>query len=387
MGFISRTLPSVPVMKRYLRVLALSAFFVPVAIIAGCGEESLPGNAVAEVDGTAIEKADFEHWLDIAAKSGGQSGAAVPKPPLFTDCIAQAKKTAAKPAKGQPKPTDADYKKQCQQQYDQIREQVLGLLISFEWISHEAEEQGVKATDEEVNKAFAALKKQYYPKEADFKKFLEQSGYTNEDLLQRTRLNVLAEKIRDKVTKGKDKVSDAQVKSYYDKNQQQFSQPERRDVSLIKTKTKDQAEEAKAALQSGQPFKQVVKQYSTDKASKAQGGKLPAVAEGQQEKALDAAIFDAKKGKLTGPVKTQFGYYLFKVDKVTAASKQTLEEATTTIKQVLASQNQQKALDAWVKGFSKKWKAQTECRKGYVVQDCKDAPKPTPTPAATQPVQ
>jgi foldase protein PrsA len=86
-------------------------------------------------------------------------------------------------------------------------------------------------------------------------------------------------------------------------------------------------------------------------------------------------------------VKTQFGYYLFKVDKVTAASKQTLEEATTTIKQVLASQNQQKALDTWVKAFTKKWKAQTECRKGYVMKDCKNAPKATPTPAATQPAQ
>ena len=60
-------------MIRYLRVLALGAFFVPAAILAGCGEEGLPGNAVAEVDGTTIEKADFEHWLDIAAKSNSSS--------------------------------------------------------------------------------------------------------------------------------------------------------------------------------------------------------------------------------------------------------------------------------------------------------------------------
>ena len=198
-------------MKRYLRVLALGAFFVPAAILAGCGEEGIPGNAVAEVDGTAIEKADFEHWLDIAAKSSGQPDAVVPKPPEFTECIAQAKKAAAKPAEGQPKQTDADYKKQCQQQYDQLREQVLGLLISFEWIEREAEEQGVKVTDAEVKKSFEEQKKQSYPKDADFKKFLEQSGYTNEDLLMRVRLDVLSNKIRDKVTKGKDKVSDAQV--------------------------------------------------------------------------------------------------------------------------------------------------------------------------------
>jgi foldase protein PrsA len=76
---------------------------------------------------------------------------------------------------------------------------------------------------------------------------------------------------------------------------------------------------------------------------------------------------------------------------VTAASQQTLAEATPSIKDVLASQNQQKALDAFVKNFRKKWKAETECRKGYLTQDCKNAPKatPTPTPGAvpTQPPQ
>ena len=69
-----------------------------------------------------------------------------------------------------------------------------------------------------------------------------------------------------------------------------------------------------AELEDGKSFKEVAKKYSIDEASKSQGGKLPAVAKGQQEKALDEAVFKAKKGELTGPVKTQFGYYVFEVD-------------------------------------------------------------------------
>jgi foldase protein PrsA len=368
-------------MRKHLEKMALvCAFFAPAAIVAGCGEEGIPGNAVAEVDGTPIERSDFDHWLTIAAKSSGQPNAAVPKPPDFKECIAQAKKAAAKPAEGQPKQTDADFKKQCQQQYDQLRDQVLGLLISFEWIKREAEEQGVEVTDEEVKKSFEQQKKQSFPKEADFQKFLDQSGQTVEDVMLRVRLDALSNKIRDKVTKGKDKVTDAQIKEYYEKNKAQFAQPERRDLHIVLTKTKAKAEQAKAALENGQPFKKVAKQYSIDDASKAQGGKLPAVAKGQQEKAFDTAIFGADKGKITGPVKTQFGFYVFKVDKINAASQQTLEQAKATIKQVLASQNQQKALDTFVKDFRKKWKEETECREGYVTQDCKNAPKPTPTP-------
>jgi foldase protein PrsA len=378
--FNKQPLPSIPIMRRKLAVLALGAFFVPAAIVAGCGESGIPGNAVAEVDGTPIEKADFEHWLNVAAKSSGQQDAAVPKPPEFTGCIAQAKKTAAKPAEGQPKQTDADFKKQCQQQYNQLRDQVLGLLISFEWIEREAKDQGVSVTDAEVKKSFEEQKKQSFPKEADYEKFLKTSGQSNEDVLMRVRLDALSNKIRDKVTKGKDQVTDKQIQDYYDKNKNQFAQPERRDLSIVLTKTEAKAKEAKAALQSGQPFKKVAKKYSIDDASKAQGGKLPGVAKGQQEKAFDTAIFGADKGKITGPVKTQFGWYVFKVDKVNAASQQTLEQAKATIKQVLASQGQQKALDTFVKNFRKKWKEKTECREGYRTQDCKNAPKPTPTP-------
>jgi foldase protein PrsA len=365
-------------MRRQLTVLALGAFFVPAAIVAGCGG-GVPGNAVAEVDGTAIEKDTYNHWLNVAAKSSGPD-AKVPVPPDYTDCIAQAKKAAAKPAKGQPKQTDADYKKQCEQQYNQLRDQVLGLLISFEWIEREAEDQGIKVTDAEVKKSFDEQKKQSFPKTADYEKFLKDSGQTNEDVMQRVRLDTLSQKIRDKVTKGKDQVTDQQIEDYYNKNKAQFAQPERRDLSIVLTKKEAKAREAKAALESGESFKTVAKQYSIDDASKAQGGKLPAVAKGQQEKAFDEAIFKAKKGKIEGPVKTQFGWYVFRVDKVSKASQQSLAQAKTTIKQVLASQNQQKALDAFVKDFRKKWKEKTECRDDFVTQDCKNAPKPTPTP-------
>jgi foldase protein PrsA len=387
MCFMDQPLPSIAIMRRNLVVLALGAFFVPAAILAGCGESGVPGNAVAEVDGTPIEKADFEHWLTVAAKSSGQADAAVPKPPDYTACIAQAKKTAAKPAKGQPKQTDADFKKQCQQQYNQLRDQVLGLLISFEWIKREAQEQGVSVTDAEVKKSFEEQKKQSFPKEADYQKFLENSGQTEADVMMRVRLDALSNKIRDKVTKGKDKVTDQQVEDYYKKNKAQFAQPERRDLSIVLTKTEGKAKQAKTALTDGQPFKTVAKKFSIDDASKAQGGKLPAVAKGQQEKAFDTAIFNAKKGKITGPVKTQFGWYVFKVDKVNKASQQSLEDAKTTIKQVLASQNQQKALDAFVKDFRKRWKEKTDCREGYRTQDCKNAPKPTPTPTPAAPGQ
>src|SRR3954465_8580256 len=89
--------------KTKLFTLALGAFFVPAALVAGCG--GVPGDAVATVDGDRVQKSEFNPWLNAAAKSGGQGAAAAARPPKFTECIAQKRRTTPKPAKGQPKVT------------------------------------------------------------------------------------------------------------------------------------------------------------------------------------------------------------------------------------------------------------------------------------------
>src|SRR4051795_7736442 len=380
-------------MNKNLRLLlAVGAIAVPAAALSACGSDSVPGNAVAKVGDDSITKADFNHWMRVAAISSqgalpGQKKTAVkvPQPPDFADCVENKTKTAPKPAKGQPKPTAAQFKAQCKQEYEGLRDQVLQFLISAHWIQNEASDQNVKVSDAEVNKQFQQTKKQSFPKPKDYAKFLKDSGMSQEDILFRVKLDTLSNKLREKVTKGKDKVTDPQIAAYYNKNKQRFAQPERRDLRIVLTKDKAKADQARAAVASGTPFKDVAKKYSIDQASKSQGGVLLAVAKGQQEKALDKAVFAAKKGQLVGPVKTQFGYYVFKVQKITPASQQSLKQANQTIKQLLASQNQQKALDSFVKDFRKKWKDKTNCRSGFVTQDCKNAPKPKNTTSTGAP--
>jgi foldase protein PrsA len=363
-------------LKSALTLLALAGAGVT---FAACG--GVPSNAVATVDGEAIDKQDFSHWLTIAAKSSGAENAAVPDPPNYAKCVAAKRKSTPAPAKGQPKTTDAQLKTQCKTEYEQQRSQVMQLLVSFKWIQGEADAQGVKVTDAEVKKSFDEQKKQSFPKDADYQKFLKTSGQSQEDILQRVKLDLLSNKIRDKVVKGKDKVSDKAINDFYNKNKERFAQPEKRDLRVVLTKNQNEAADAKAALEGGDSWKKVAKKYSIDDTSKASGGKLAAQAKGTLDKELDEAVFGADKNKLTGPIKTQYGYYVFTVTGVTEASQQTLAEAKETIKQTLVSQQQQKALDAFVKDFTKRWKEKTECSEGYATSDCKNGPKATPTPS------
>jgi foldase protein PrsA len=359
-------------MPRILRIaLPIAAC---AALIAGCGSD-VPSNGVAKIGDSVITKDQFNHWLDAAAHGSAAPGSAVvvPDPPSYTKCVAnQAKQPVPKGAK---KPTTAQLKTQCKQQYDALKQQVMQFLVSAEWIQQEAKKQNVKASDKEVQKQFQDQKKQSFQKEADYKKFLTNSGMTEADLIFRVKLDVISNNVRNKVIKGKDAVTDAQISSYYNKNKQRFAQPQRRDLLVVLTRTKAKADEAKRELNGGASWKSVAKKLSIDEASKAQGGKLPGVAKGQQEKAFDDAIFSAKKGATTGPVKTQFGYYVFQVTKVTPAAQQSLAQTKETIKNLLKSQNQQKALNTFVTQFRKDYKAKTKCSKAYVIPDCSNAPK------------
>ena len=354
-------------------LLPLAALAVGVFAIAGCGND-VPAGAVAKVGDSTITQEEFDKWLSTAAKGNAQGAtAAVPDPPDFEKCVAAKGKTPV--PKGQKQPTDDALKKQCKSEYDALKKEVMQFLIQAEWVQQEAADQDIKVTDAQIKKSFEDQKKQAFPNDKQYKQFLATSGMTEDDILFRVKLDQLQQKLTQKVTEDAKKVSDEDISAYYEKNKKRFAQPERRDLRVVLTKTEAKANQAKQALESGQSFKKVVKQYSIDEASKSQAGLLPAVSEGQQEKAFDQAIFEAKKSTVEGPVKTQFGWYVFEVEKITKASQQTLEQSKETIKNLLRSQRQQKALDEFIKSFREDYKDQTDCADDYRVAECKNAPK------------
>lgn len=368
----------------FRRTLALGAFFVAAGALSACGDD-VPGNSVAKIGDQTIKKATFDHWMRIAAVSAaGQANPSATQPPKvtipdaeddFEQCVAQKRKTTPKPAKGQAETTDEQLKAQCKQEFDQLKQQVLSFLIRATWLDQEAADQNVKVADKDVQKQLDQAKQQAFPNAADYQKYLTRSGLTNADVFFQQRSQLLETKLTEKITKGKDQVTQQQVEDYYEKNKSKFATPERRDLRIVLTKDKARAEEAKDALESGESWQTVAKRYSTDRATKSNGGLLAGVAEGQQEKALDEAVFSAEKGELAGPVKTQFGWYVFEVVKVTPADQQSLKESEATIRETLKSTGKQDALTEFGKDYRERWKAATECRKGFVVDDCNNAPK------------
>jgi len=365
-------------------LLALGAFFVLAALLAACGN-GVPGNAVARVDDEVVTRDQFNHWVNIAARAsqppGSGAAVTVPDPPGFNRCVANQRRTLPRPAAGQPQITDQQLRDQCRQEYEALRDQVIQFLVEAAWIQGEAADQDIEVSDRAVQASFQTQKRQSFPNDADYRGFLRQSGMSQGDILLRVKLELLSQRISQKISKSA-RVTDAQVAAYYRRNKQRFSQPQRRDLQVIKTAGAARANAAERAIRGGQPWRVVARRFSNDAVSKSQGGRLPDVIPGQQERALDNAVFRARRGQLVGPIKTQFGYYVFRVTSIQPPTQQTLAQATKTIRQLLLSQNQQKALQSFVRGFERKWKARTNCRKGYIIEKCRNATAPRRTNTA-----
>jgi len=369
------------------KLAALAAFFVIAAIIAGCGS-SVASNSVASVAGNPISLQAVNHWMFIAAKQqsaqAAQQGTSQPvivanDPPHFTSCIKEVR--GLLPTLATTKA--ATLRNDCNQVFKQASGEVMAFLIEGYWYQGDAHKLGVKVTNAEVNKELAKLKKAQFPTAADFTTYLKSSGFTEQDILFQVRVNLAYSKLLKRYEKP---VSAAAISAYFKAHSSEFGTPETRDIHLVRTKTKADALAALSALKSGQSWDTVAKKYSEDPTARKDGGLLSNVTANQEEAAVNKAVFSSPVNKLVGPVKGLFGSYVLEVTKITAATHESLANASKTIKSLLSSQEQQNAATK-VNAYSKKtWRSKTTCRTAYSVTDCSGyTPPKTTTPATTPP--
>lgn len=381
-------------MLRHTRTtLAVCAVGIPVAaVLAGCGG-GLSADSVAKIDGKDITKAQYEKSFQFATYkvngatilAGKNPKMIVPDSPAFKNCIAQIKAQTPKPPKGQPAPADAQFKASCKNGYDRIKQTAIFDPLLTEVLRKEAEDNDIKISQAELDKGWANYLAQptAIGGKQNLAKFTKLTGLGVDVLKQDQRNQLILQKLQAKITKEKGKVTDKDVQDYYNKNKAQFTQPETRGLHVVLTKTEAKAKAAKAELDKGAKFATVAKKYSVDQVTRNAGGKLSGVAKGQQERGLETAAFGAKKDELVGPVKTESGWYIVRVDNITPAKVTPFDKVKDLLKQQVTAQKQQTAFTDWQKQVIKDWQGKTECRKGYVAQFCKGYKEPKqPTTAA-----
>ncbi len=129
--------------------------------------------------------------------------------------------------------------------------------------------------------------------------------------------------------------SDADLKAAYDKNKDRYVEPERRRVRQIviapgkdEAAARKQAEDVLAQAKAGKDFAALAKQYSADPGTASNGGDLGWVDRTQftQLPAFNDAIFGMSAGELKGPIKTQYGFHIVRVDEIQPGKAKSFDE-------------------------------------------------------------
>ena len=129
-------------------------------------------------------------------------------------------------------------------------------------------------------------------------------------------------------------VPDADLHAAYDKNKASYVVPEKRHARhILIAATKDDAADRKLAddvyaqAKAGKDFAQLAKQYSKDPGSADKGGDLGWADRSMFVGPFSEALFGMSVGEVRGPVKTQYGYHIIRLDEVQPGKTKTFEEA------------------------------------------------------------
>lgn len=317
--------------------------FVIFAVAEGVGDPSVPSDAAVVIEdapeglGTITIK-DFEHALEQAA--------AQEKVPV-------------------PKPGDA--------KYEEVKEKALGEKIESVWIQGVAAEKGIVVTDAEITKELKKLKGQAFKTEKQYEEFLKESHFTEADVNERVKLQILSEKVQNQVTEEAPVPSKRELETYYEAAKaSQFTTPESRDIRVIKNKDKAKVEEAKTALEKDDSIKnweKVAKEFSTD-TTKSNGGLQSAVSEETLGEPLGPAVFEADQGELEGPLSEKGTYTIFEVSKITNEKVQSFDETKSQISAQLAEQAKQQHFAAFARNWGQTWESRTFCAADYTIPRC-----------------
>lgn len=139
------------------------------------------------------------------------------------------------------------------------------------------------------------------------------------------------------------RVTDAEVKAYFDEHPEQFAGEPTVNASHILVSDEAQANDILAKIQASEiSFEDAAKQFSSCPSS-AEGGNLGDFGRGQMVPEFDQACFDMEIGEIRGPVKTQFGYHLIKLNSKSEAAPLQFDAIKEQLRQNLLGEKQQAA--------------------------------------------
>lgn len=263
------------------------------------------------------------------------------------------------------------------QEYQAFQQNALQYLVQRAQFDQQAEELDIVVTEKEVDERVARVLTQFFGgSQKKFGEALEKQGITEAQVRDELRATLVSEKIFEKVGDTA-KVTDAEIKAYYDGNPQLYTQQPSRRVRHILVKSKALADDVYRQITSGGNFEVLAKKHSID-SSKDIGGKLT-IRKGETVPQFEKAAFALEVNEVSKPVKTRFGWHVIQALGPLSSPKPTpLASVRQTIRDTLIGQKRSDAVTKWLADLKKEYAGKIEYAAGFAPPDT------SPTTATTE---
>lgn len=294
-----------------MRPTTLAALLFALLVAGACGTERSPAavaDAAATVDGRTIPIEQLESFLRAQLIGAGM---------------------------------DTDVTPEQHAEIEELQREILSQLIQDDIITAASDALGVTVSEEEVEEQFEVLAEQLGGTEA-LAEELERRGLSEEDLRRQLTAFVRREALNAHFAEATD-VDREEVETAYE---------ERRDsryrvaqASHILVDTEEEAEALLARLEDGADFAELAEEHSQDEFSAQRGGDLGENPRGAYVEAFDEALWAADEGEIVGPVQTEFGFHIIRVE---GFRDTPLSEVEDEIREELGGSAAQQEYEAWL---------------------------------------
>ncbi len=227
---------------------------------------------------------------------------------------------------------------------------ILQTLIANKVVDLEAEKEKIKVTDKEKKAELDDLIESSGGEDA-FNAALEANGASKADIEEELSRYL---KIK-KLLEPRIEITDDQIKSYFDENKASFDTPEQVEASHILVADEKTAKEVKKKLDDGEDFADLAKEYSTDTATKENGGELGYFSSGQMVEEFEKAAFSMDVDEISDPVQTDNGWHIIKVTGHKDAVEAKLDDHKDEIKDALFEQQMNTEYSTWLTEIEAKY--------------------------------
>lgn len=189
--------------------------------------------------------------------------------------------------------------------YDELKE-TSGSQVLQELVYEKLLEDKYSVSDNDVKKKYDEIKKTFSD-EDQFNSYLTQNNLTDKKFKRQIKNYLMMTKAqRDGI-----KVTDKDLQNYYNKNKDDLIELKASHILVADEKT---AKSIQQKLKDGEDFAKLAKEKSTDTGSKDKGGELGWFKQSTMVAEFSEAAKKLKVGEISGPVKSENGYHIIKLE-------------------------------------------------------------------------